>query len=156
MEFAFLDTNSLIKLYIQEIGSSWLGNFIIGKQVVISELTIVESLSVVRRQHIEGKFTQIQASDLFTRIYTDRLKYIVIPVGGDVQITRLSNIVWKLSNTLRLRALDSLQLIAAESAREMANSLNPPEALTFVSSDVQLLRVAQARGFVTDNPENYP
>jgi predicted nucleic acid-binding protein len=156
MEFVFLDTNSLIKLYVPEKGSNWLKNFVTGKQIVISEITLFESLTVVRRLYVEGKFTLTQAEALFSLIYQDRLNHTVILVGGEAQINDLSNIVFGLATNLRLRALDSLQLIAAEIARDTVNSLNPPEALTFVSSDVQLLRVAQARGFVTDNPDNHP
>jgi predicted nucleic acid-binding protein len=156
MEHLFLDTNSLLKLYLMEKGSNWLRNFIIGKQIVIAELTLFESLAVARRLFLEGKLTFAEANDLFNQIYADRLIYKVIPMAGDAELRKLSGFTFSLPGNLRLRALDSLQLIAAEIARDTANSLNPPEALIFVSSDVQLLRVAQARGFVTDNPENYP
>ncbi|MEI6044900.1 MAG: hypothetical protein WCS37_11150 [Chloroflexota bacterium] len=36
------------------------------------------------------------------------------------------------------------------------NALTPPEPLTFVSSDGQLLKVIQSQGFIVENPENHP
>lgn len=156
MAVTFLDTNSLMKLYLTELGSTWLKNYILDKVVVISELSLFESLSVGRRQHLEGRLTLIEVSDLFDIINADRLKFRILNLGGEQQFKDLSNIMLNLPTTLRLRALDGLQLVAAEIALEFANNLTPPEPFVFVSSDAQLLRVAQARGLSIENPENYP
>jgi hypothetical protein len=40
-------------------------------------------------------------------------------------------------------------------ALEDTRALTPAPPFVFVSSDAQLLRVAQAQGFVTENPEDH-
>ncbi|MEI6045056.1 MAG: hypothetical protein WCS37_11950 [Chloroflexota bacterium] len=37
MSLIFLDTSALLKLYLPEIGSSWLRSFMTGQQISISE-----------------------------------------------------------------------------------------------------------------------
>ena len=61
---------------------------------------------------------------------------------------------FSLPSNLRLRALDAIQLAAANIIREAANSQSPPEPFTFISSDKQLLQVAQSQGLATQNPED--
>lgn len=72
-----------------------------------------------------------------------------------IQLNRLAQLLFNLPSGLKLRSLDSLHLLAAEIAFEDATNLMPPEPFVFVSSDIQLLRVALARGLVTQNPEDY-
>jgi predicted nucleic acid-binding protein len=156
MPYVFLDTSALMKLYLPEIGSVWLRNYIIGNQVVISELALFEATTVLRRRYIEGEFTREVAEAFLTNIMTDSLSYEVVPLGGEPQLTRLSDLAFNLNQALRLRALDGLHLVAAGIALEVANALTPPEPLTFVSSDGQLLNVVQSQGFYVENPENHP
>lgn len=65
-------------------------------------------------------------------------------------------LIFRIPVVLRIRSLDSIHLTAAQVAMEQAQSLTPPVTLVFVSSDAQLLRVAQAQGFTTENPEAHP
>lgn len=46
MSLLFLDTSGLLKLYLPEIGSSWLKSFITGHNIVISGLAFYESATV--------------------------------------------------------------------------------------------------------------
>jgi predicted nucleic acid-binding protein len=106
MDRVFLDTNSLLKLYLlSEVGSSWLRNYILGKKVVISELSLFETLTVARRLYVEGKLTFTESSDMFNQILRERVNYNIVPMGGEPQLRELSNIVFGLANNLRLRAL---------------------------------------------------
>ncbi len=155
MPYVFLDTSALIKLYLAEVGSSWLQNYIAGKQIVISELALFEATTVLRRRYAEAEFTRDVALAFLTNIITDSRTYEVVPLGGEQQLTRLSDLGFNLNRALRLRALDGLHLVAAVIALEVANALTPPEVLTFVSADAQLLNVAQSQGFTVENPENH-
>jgi predicted nucleic acid-binding protein len=156
MALIFLDTNALLKLYLSEVGSTWLENYIAPHSVVISELALFESATVLRRKSVEGNLTRNQVIDLFGQIRLDSHNYQIIALGGTNQMDRLANLVFNLPTNLRVRALDSLHLTAATIAFEAASSLNPPEPFVFISSDRQLLQVAQAQGFSVENPEAYP
>lgn len=156
MTVAFLDTNALLKQYLSEKGAVWLTNFVRDKQIVISELALFESSVVLRRRYTEANLTRVQAVDLLDRVKRDSLNYQIVPLGGDLQLAELQKLIFKLSNSLVIRTLDSLHLTAAQLAFNAATKFNPPEPFVFVSSDRQLLRVAQATGFPVENPEDYP
>ncbi len=156
MSIVFLDSNALLKLYLSEIGASWLRNFVIGQQITISELALFETANVVRRLYTEGRYTKVEASDLIAQINHDRVSYNLIALGGQAQLSRFINLIINLSTTLRVRSLDAIHLTAAQIVLEDASNLVPPEPLVFVSSDRQLLQVAQALALVTENPEDHP
>jgi predicted nucleic acid-binding protein len=156
MDFVFLDTSGVLKLYLPELGSSWLRNFVIGKQIVISELSLFESATALRRRYLEATYTREQANDLFAQIYQDRINFENIPLGGDFQLNELSTLVFNLPSNLRIRALDGLQLVAAKIALNNVQSLPLPNSFIFVTSDRQLLQVAQSQSFMTENPEDHP
>lgn len=155
MPYVFLDTSALIKLYLTEIGSAWLQNYTAGNQIVISELALFEATTVLRRRYAEGAFTKEIALAFLTNIITESRTYQIVPLGGEPQLTQLSDLAFNLTTPLRLRALDGLHLVAAGIALEAANALTPPETLIFVSADAQLLVVAQSQGFTVENPEKY-
>lgn len=156
MDEVFLDTSAFLKLYVPEKGSGWLMSFITGKQPLISELTLIETATALRGRYLAGNFTRIEASSLYGRIHQDRIRYRLIPLDTERERRKIVSLSFNLSQTLRLRALDGLQLAAANDAKRIAINQIPPLSFTFVTSDAQLLRVAQAQGFLTENPEDYP
>ncbi|NWJ97799.1 MAG: type II toxin-antitoxin system VapC family toxin [Chloroflexi bacterium] len=156
MSYLFLDTSALLKLYLSELGSTWLQSFAQSRRVVVSELAFYESATAIRRRYAEGAFTQAEAYTLYVRIRRDRHLYEVVGMGGELQLDRLIAITFNLPPNMRLRALDGIHLTAAELALDFANNLIPPEPFVFVSSDRQLLQVAQVRGFIIENPEDHP
>ncbi len=156
MSVLFLDTSALLKLYLPETGSSWLKTFIMGHNLVISELALYESATVLRRRYLEGSLTLLQASTLHVGLQRDSLAYITIPLNAERQLERVINFAFKLPTALRLRALDAIQLAAAEIANELSQTQTPPDQFMFISSDKQFLQVAQAQNFLTENPEDHP
>ncbi len=156
MTITFLDTNALLKLYLTEKGTPWLKGFVSGQQITISELALFEVATVLRRLYTEGAFTRTQAIDLFGQLNRNSTNYQIILLGGQPQLSQLVTLLFNLPTNLRIRSLDSIHLTAAHIALQDARSLTPPEPFVFVSSDVQLLRVAQAMGFVIENPEDHP
>jgi predicted nucleic acid-binding protein len=68
MALIFLDTNALLKLYLSEVGSTWLENYVAPHSVVISELALFECATVLRRKHVEGNLTKNQIIDLFVKL----------------------------------------------------------------------------------------
>jgi uncharacterized protein len=156
MALVFLDTSALVKLYLPEIGATWLRNFVTNKDIVISELALFESATMLRRRYVEGEFTKDASLDLLAQIVKDSLTYKIVSIGNQSHLTKLTDLAFDLPQTLRLRALDAIHLLAALVALQAANNLAVPETFTFVSSDAQLLKVAQWQDFATENPEDYP
>lgn len=151
MDVVFLDTNALLKLFKVEKGSNWLRNFIKDKEIFVSELAFIESATTLARLYRDGTFTKTQAANIFSQIQNSRLLYRVISLGGEPETKKIVSLAFNLPIPLRIRALDAIQLAAAE----MSTSLAAPSAFTFVSSDAQLIKAATARGFSVENPENY-
>lgn len=156
MSLLFLDTSALLKLYLPEIGSGWIKSFIAGQQIAISELALYESATVLRRRYQEGTLIRPQAASLYAKLRKESEAYAVILLRTERQLPRVITFSFNLPAGLRLRALDSIHLAAATISREAANRITPPEPFIFVSSDRQLLQVAVAQGFATENPEDHP
>jgi hypothetical protein len=156
MALVFLDSNALLKLYLPEIGATWLRNFVVGKQIVISELAMIESATVLRRKYLEGSYTRDEAADLYEQITVDSSNYDIIPLGSKQQLNKIVDLCFSLPVGLRLRALDAIQIAVAEIVREASVNLVPSASFTFVSADRQLVQVAQSLGLTVENPEDYP
>jgi predicted nucleic acid-binding protein len=156
MNFLFLDTSAFIKLYLKEKGSRWIRRLVKSNQILISELTLAEATNVVTRLYRNGNITRRKVRSVLKSI-GNKSDYIqIIPLKIEEQISLLATLGLGLPGNLRLRTLDSIQIVAAEIAKNFINSQDPAATFIFVSSDRQLLQVAQARGFTTENPENYP
>lgn len=156
MEYVFLDTNAFLKLYHAEKGTTWLKTFVVNKQAIISELTFAESATTLARLYRQGIYTKRQASFLYHQIRNDRFSYTIIPLDFNIQLKQIVTLAFNLPANLRIRSLDAIQLTAAKIAQEQARNQTNFGSFTFVSSDVQLLRVAQAQSFLVENPEDYP
>lgn len=150
MSTYFLDTSSLVKRYIAELGSSWVLSWVepaAGNVIIISELAYAEIHSTFARRIREGTLSAATAQTLkgdFLTHYQD--DYLVIPIDRAIVTATVP-----LLETYSLRTLDAIQLT---SAKESYNSFNEP--ITFVSADTNLLTAASAEGFSTDNPNNHP
>lgn len=156
MAFLYLDTSSFVKLYLVEKNSNWIRINVKGNQVIISELTLAETTNVITRLFRDGKITQHKASTILAVINRQSTNFIIIPLRIREQLGNFTSLGFSLPASLRLRTLDSIQLLAAENARNNIITQDPSADFTFVSSDIKLLQVAQARGFSIENPENYP
>ena len=156
MSILFLDTSVALKLYLREVGSSWLQTRIQGNQIAVSELVFYEFATVLRRRWLEGSLIITEVVSLYERVVYDSQNWDVLRLAVDHQLDRLIDITRHVPASYRVRALDGIHLAAAEIAQEAANGLTPPEPFVFVSADKQLLQVAQVRSFAVENPEDHP
>lgn len=157
MDYIFLDTNALLKLYLNEVGSTWLKGYVAGKRISISELAIFESATTLARRFLAGEFTRNQAYILLTLIAQDcDNTYELVPLDNKLQSNRVFAVAEQWPTTSRIRTLDTIQLAAAKTVLEVANLQQPPASFKLISADAQLLRVAQVQGLIVENPENYP
>lgn len=156
MEIAFLDTSALLKLFFTEIGSSWLVNFVKTRQVAVSELVLFEATVSIRRKLVSGMLTKSEAYAAINKINNASGAYAIVPLGGKTLLDGVEDVIFKLHDTLVIRSLDAIHLASAVQVFDSANAATPPEPFVFVSSDAQLLRVAQAQKLPTENPEDHP
>ncbi len=141
--FYFFDTSALVKRFHDESGSAVVHALFAEQDstIIISDLTIIELTSALRRTLQRGEITRDafdNALAQFGKVLQDEL----IVAGfrsGFVQAAR------DLVIQYGIRTLDALQLT---SAMQFQN-LSP----VFVCADAQLLRAATAVGFATLNPE---
>jgi predicted nucleic acid-binding protein len=156
MPFLFLDTSAFVKLYLKEKGSVWIRNLIKNNQIFISELTLAETTNTTTRLFRDSLISRRKVTSVLTSISNLNSNFEIIPLEIENQLGKIASLGLSLPPNLRLRTLDALQLVAAEFAKTDILVQDPSASFVFVSSDIKLLQVAQARGFITENPENYP
>jgi predicted nucleic acid-binding protein len=143
----YFDTSALLKLYIEERGTdqviSIAESLVAGNtdNIVILDVTLVESRSAVRRREREGDIPTREANQIIERIGEDRSSlYLVEPASSVTEEAA------RLIDSHPLRALDALQL----GGLTVRRSTPPPP--TFVCADERLCHAANVEGLATINP----
>jgi predicted nucleic acid-binding protein len=146
----FVDTSSLAKRYIREVGSAWVISWShpsAGHVIVLAHLTSVEMFSLLARRQREGTLAAATVATLQNQFLLHAEKeYLIYPQDNAV-VAHARSLITKYP----LRALDAIQLA---SAREASNALSEP--MIFVSADNNLLAAAAGESFTTDNPLAHP
>jgi len=146
----FVDTSSLAKRYIREVGSAWTISWAepsAGNIIVLAHLTSVEIFSLLARRQREGTLSAASIAILQNEFLLHAEKeYLVYPQDDSV-VARARSLITKYP----LRALDAIQLASAGEALTILS-----EPMTFISADNNLLSAAAAEGFTTDNPLAHP
>ena len=150
----YLDASALVKRYVNEEGGDWLRTTIIparSRLLFTSRMTIVEVISAFARRVRDGSLTLDEfasARDLFRG---DCLhEYQIMPPSMAVIDTASV-----LLERHPLRAYDAIHLATALGAQQFLVEQHYP-ALTFLSADDRLNRVATAEGLAVDNPNAHP
>ena len=140
----FFDTSALVKRYYSEKGTGAVDEIIETDQnrVVISSLSIIETVSAFRRKRNRGELSEEAMNGLLSSFFQEALEeFLILPL--EESILQFS---FELILEDDLRTLDSLQLSAALSIEPEV------EDLTFVCADSDLVSTAQKRGLSTVNP----
>jgi len=149
----FIDTSSIGKRYVAEAGSTWLRNIIRpehGHTFIISELTLVETVSLLEKKVREGALATIIADFLRFQFLTHaHYEYRVIPIESKILTSSRKLVVKHRSHSLR--ALDAIQLASAMNARSLIT-----QPITFIASDKRLLDAATGEKFPIDDPRLHP
>ena len=144
MAVFFFDTSALVKRYYSEKGTGAVDEIIETDQnrVVISSLSIIETVSAFRRKHNRGELSEEAMDGLLSSFFQEALEeFLILPL--EESILQFS---FELILEDDLRTLDSLQLSAAI-------SIEPEiEDFRFVCADSDLVSIAQKRGLSTVNP----
>ncbi|MCD6494212.1 MAG: type II toxin-antitoxin system VapC family toxin [Archaeoglobaceae archaeon] len=134
MEIAYLDTSALVKRYHKEEYSDIIDEIFEKYVISISELTIVELTSALRKKVDEKEIRQKEMFRVLTKFYEDLTDFIVLKFDSEV----ISNAV-DLIIRYRLKTLDSLQLAFAIKLKDY----DP----LFISFDRKLINSAKSEGF---------
>ncbi len=141
----YFDTSALIKFYIEEEGTAQilhLAETLDGDQIVVLDVTLLESRSAVRRREREGDISGPDANRILKQIDQDASSlYLVQPLSSAV-IEEAARLI----DLHPLKAYDALQLAGCLVIRHSM----PP--VTFVCADVRLCKVSGLEGLTTLNP----
>ena len=142
----FVDTSALIKLFIQEPGSSEMESFITDHtqhNLVVSAITELEAQSALNRLFREGLMSESELSSILDDLHREIRRMVVQPMSEEV----LENARGLISRHF-LRPLDAMQCGSAMVSR----GTGVPGSVRFVASDRALLRAAEGEGFSVWDP----
>lgn len=144
----FLDSSSLIKLFVDEIASSSLSSYIEAFENTLDAFSVLAEVEVRSALHRRSRNRELTRGEL--RIALEDLEGLSpawLSVGLDDRVIQLAA---EVIARHALRSLDALQLASALSLRE---SLLSGEDLLFIAADKRLLAAASAEGLAIWNPE---
>jgi len=148
----FFDSSALVKRYVNEIGSAWVGKTVdsaSGNKIFIAEITVVEIMAAIARRTRGHPAAATNAA--FAKLQYDvNAEYINLELTSallqDAQV---------LARKYFLRGYDAVQLaVALQFNREQLAAGLP--VITLVSADAELLDAAQTEGLLVENPNHHP
>ncbi len=142
----YLDTSALIKLYIEEEGTARVMDLMEdpdGVQIIILDITLVESRSAVRRREREGDIPGADAYRILRQIEEDVSESFLLQPSTSAVMEEAARLI----DRHPLRANDAIQLAGCLLVRH-----NVPGPLTFVCADTRLGDAAISEGVTTLNP----
>lgn len=146
MASVYLDTSALVKLYIEEEGSARVAALTADQgdvQIVILDITLIESRSAVRRRQRQGDISGADADQVLKQIEEDATVTFLLQPATSAVMEEAA----RLLDRHPLRAYDALQLAGCLVVRH-----NVPGPLTFVCADTRLCEAASFEGVSTLNP----
>lgn len=133
----YLDTSSLMKLFVQEEGSRLVEALVEGSQgAAISLVGYAEARAALARASREARITPVEHRRAVRRLEEAWADFIVIAVHEP-----LIRLAGALAEKHFLRGFDSIHLASALSLQQQIG-----EAITFSAADARLCGAAQAEG----------
>jgi predicted nucleic acid-binding protein len=133
----YLDTSALVKLYVEETGSSIVREAVEEAEAVASSIiAYVEARAAFARRQRERTITLPAYKRLLRDFEADWRRYLVIE-ATELLVRRAA----ELAETHRLRAYDSIHLASASILKENLN-----DSVSFTSWDSQLQAAARREG----------
>lgn len=146
MASVYLDTSALVKLYIEEEGTARVTALTADRddaQVVVLDITLIESRSAVRRRQREGDLSGADADRILEQIEEDAATCFLLQPSTSAVLEEAARLI----DRHPLRAYDALQLAGCLVVRH-----GVPGPLTFVCADTRLCEAAGLEGITTLNP----
>lgn len=149
----YFDASALVKAYVEERGSAYVRSLLAASPAITSELTIAEIASALGRRVIDGTLTVSRRDELFRAFMREALDFSLVAISQEV-LARAAAMLLEGGPGYVLRTSDAVHLATAEHSFILAGATGSDGGVV-VASDQRMLRVAQARGLRTDNPESY-
>ena len=154
MAIYYMDSSSIVKRYIHEIGSAWVVSIAapaIGNDIFTVSVTSVEVVSAITRRTRGGTIPSADAATAIATFKNDwQNEYQIVEVT-EVLVNRAVS----LAETHGLRGYDAIQLAAACEIHTLCVAAGLPP-LIFVSADTRLNAAAISEGLMVDDPNSYP
>lgn len=154
MAVIFMDSSTVVKRYVQEVGSVWVSGLFtaaLANRIVVAAITRVEVVAALTRRVRSGTITQADAAAACALFLTDFPTDIRSVLITDALLSRAV----QLAQIYKLRGYDAVQLAAGVEVNQLclAAGLTP---LIFVSADKELNAAALAEGLAVDDPNAHP
>ncbi len=154
MAVVFTDRSTVVKRYVQEVGSVWVSGLFTtapANRVVVAAITRVEVIAALTRRVRSGTITQADAAAACALFLADMpTDYRSVPITDAV----LSQAV-QLAQNYKLRGYDAVQLAAGTEVNQLCLAAGLPPII-FVSADKELNAAASAEGMTVDDPNAHP
>lgn len=150
----FFDSSAIVKRYLIETGTAWVGrvtDLAAGNKVYLARVTLVEVISAITRKTRSSGLSATGASKAIADFRDDFVnEYSVIELTPSL-------IEWAgdLAEAHALRAYDAVQLAAALQIDAETKSAGAAP-ITIVSADGALNTAALAEGLAVDDPNTHP
>jgi predicted nucleic acid-binding protein len=150
----FFDSSAIVKRYLIETGTGWVGSITdlaAGNKVYLARVTLVEVISAITRKARGSGLSATGASKAIADFRDD--------FGNEYSVIELTPSLIEhaadLAEAHALRAYDAVQLAAALeiNANMKSAGANP---ITLVSADGALNTAALAEGLAVDDPNTHP
>jgi predicted nucleic acid-binding protein len=141
----YFDSSALVKRYVEETGTNSVKSILSrGGEIATSKLTYPEILSALMRKHRAGEIAKKPLQDIVARFGRDWYHILVLEFHND-----LLHIVKFLIEKHPIKAADAIHLSSA-----LWLKLSSKIDVTFIASDLNLLKAAQAEKLQIINPLN--
>ena len=144
----FLDSNIIIKYYIEESGSDWVRTLVDNPDhlCIISEIAVVEVAAALARIHRERRIVRKRMLTTYEKFQDDLHSnlFLTVALGPEV-LDRAAQIALQQV----VKGYDALQISSAAVAEYVGNF-----EVIFVSDDKQAVRAAQQEALETAGPPN--
>ena len=135
----YLDTSSLVKLYVEEAGSGRIRNITQQAEIIsTSKIAYAEARSAFARKQREGGFSQYRLRKIVVDFNGDWENYFVIEITDG-----LIRFAGDLAEKYLLRGFDSIHLASAIHLKNRVQS-----EIYFSSTDLRLNRSAKKEGII--------
>jgi predicted nucleic acid-binding protein len=144
----FLDSNIIIKYYIDESGSDWVRDLVDNPDhlCVISEIAVVEVAAALARIHRERRIGRKRMETTYAKFQEDLHSNLFLTVTLSAEVLdRAAQIALQRV----VKGYDALQIASAATAEYLGNF-----EIVFVSDDTQVVRAAQEDAMETAGPPN--
>ena len=150
MALVFADSSAVVKRYVQETGSVWVGSLFTAapaNKVTILALTGVEVVAAITRRVRGGTILQADSASSCALFLSDmNTDYEIVAVSD-----ALLGLAIQLAQLHSLRGYDAVQLAAGVETNRLLVTANL-SPLIFISADKELDAAARSEGLSVDDP----